>query len=281
MSNAPYLLPQGARSGMQDGHARDRRLDDPRRPVGPVLERAHGQLRRAVREGEGHLARRAGRVRRRVLPPRARGAEGGRVQGRDRRRSRSPTRRATIKVDDDEEPGRGDIEKLPALRAGVPEGRHDHRRQRVVDQRRRRGARADVAPTRRRSAACKLARAHRRAGATTRRRPSGSPPRRRPRSSNALDEGEAGTRRQVDLWEINEAFAVVSIANNQLLGLDPAKVNVCGGAVALGHPIGASGARMLVTLLYAMAARSAKTRRRVAVHRRRRGHRAARRARRE
>jgi acetyl-CoA C-acetyltransferase len=56
----------------------------------------------------------------------------------------------------------------------------------------------------------------------------------------------------VDLWEINEAFAVVSIANHQLLGLDGKNVNVCGGAVALGHPIGASGARILVTLLYAM-----------------------------
>ncbi|MBK9032799.1 MAG: acetyl-CoA C-acetyltransferase [Myxococcales bacterium] len=63
----------------------------------------------------------------------------------------------------------------------------------------------------------------------------------------------------VDLWEINEAFAVVSIAQNQLLGLDPAKVNVWGGAVALGHPIGASGARIVVTLLSAMAARGAKT----------------------
>jgi len=56
----------------------------------------------------------------------------------------------------------------------------------------------------------------------------------------------------VDLWEINEAFAVVSVANNRLLGLDPARVNVRGGAVALGHPIGASGARILVTLLQAM-----------------------------
>jgi acetyl-CoA C-acetyltransferase len=62
----------------------------------------------------------------------------------------------------------------------------------------------------------------------------------------------------VDLWEVNEAFAVVSIANNDLLGLDPAKVNVNGGAVSLGHPIGASGARVLVTLLHAMAARNAK-----------------------
>jgi acetyl-CoA C-acetyltransferase len=57
---------------------------------------------------------------------------------------------------------------------------------------------------------------------------------------------------EVDRWEINEAFSVVSLANNQMLGLDPAKVNVWGGAVALGHPIGASGARILVTLLSAL-----------------------------
>jgi acetyl-CoA C-acetyltransferase len=57
---------------------------------------------------------------------------------------------------------------------------------------------------------------------------------------------------QIDLWEINEAFAVVSIANNQLLKLDASRVNVRGGAVVLGHPIGASGARVLVTLLHAM-----------------------------
>ncbi len=60
------------------------------------------------------------------------------------------------------------------------------------------------------------------------------------------------TVKDVDLWEINEAFAVVSVANNRLLGLDPAIVNVRGGAVALGHPLGASGARILVTLLHAM-----------------------------
>ena len=56
----------------------------------------------------------------------------------------------------------------------------------------------------------------------------------------------------VDLWEINEAFAVVAVANNRLLGLDDKKVNVRGGAVVLGHPLGASGARILVTLLHAM-----------------------------
>jgi len=56
----------------------------------------------------------------------------------------------------------------------------------------------------------------------------------------------------IDLYEINEAFAVVSLAVNKLLDLDASKVNVNGGAVSLGHPIGASGARILVTLLYAL-----------------------------
>ncbi len=56
----------------------------------------------------------------------------------------------------------------------------------------------------------------------------------------------------VDLVELNEAFAVQSVAVCRELGLDPAKVNVNGGAVALGHPIGASGARILTTLIYAL-----------------------------
>jgi acetyl-CoA C-acetyltransferase len=62
----------------------------------------------------------------------------------------------------------------------------------------------------------------------------------------------------IDLFEINEAFSVVSIANEQKLGLDRSRVNVHGGAVALGHPIGASGARILVTLLHAMKRRDKK-----------------------
>jgi acetyl-CoA C-acetyltransferase len=56
----------------------------------------------------------------------------------------------------------------------------------------------------------------------------------------------------VDLFELNEAFAVQAVAVTRALGLDPDKVNVHGGAVALGHPIGASGARILTTLLYAL-----------------------------
>ncbi len=62
----------------------------------------------------------------------------------------------------------------------------------------------------------------------------------------------------VDLIELNEAFSVQALAVIRDLGLDPARVNVNGGAVAIGHPIGASGARILVTLLHAMAQRGAK-----------------------
>ncbi len=62
----------------------------------------------------------------------------------------------------------------------------------------------------------------------------------------------------IDLYEINEAFAVVALAVSKQLGLDPARVNVNGGAIALGHPIGASGARILVTLLHALEHRNAR-----------------------
>jgi len=63
-------------------------------------------------------------------------------------------------------------------------------------------------------------------------------------------------RDQVDLYELNEAFAAAAIAVTRELRLDPARVNVNGGAVALGHPIGASGARILTTLLYEMQRRN-------------------------
>ncbi|GGH07622.1 acetyl-CoA C-acyltransferase [Pedobacter zeae] len=62
----------------------------------------------------------------------------------------------------------------------------------------------------------------------------------------------------VDFFEINEAFSVVSIANNQLLGLNDNQVNVNGGAVSLGHPLGASGARIVVTLLSVLAQNNGK-----------------------
>ena len=73
----------------------------------------------------------------------------------------------------------------------------------------------------------------------------------------ALAKAGLGTD-DIDLWEINEAFSVVSLACNAGLEIDPEKVNVNGGSVALGHPIGASGTRILVTLLHAMQQRDAR-----------------------
>ena len=63
----------------------------------------------------------------------------------------------------------------------------------------------------------------------------------------------------VDFFEFNEAFAVVGLANMKLLGLDPAKVNVHGGAVSLGHPLGASGARIITTLIGVLQQNGGKT----------------------
>lgn len=73
-------------------------------------------------------------------------------------------------------------------------------------------------------------------------------------SQRALDKLGLGTE-AIDLWEINEAFACVTLACSQLLGVSNERVNVHGGAVALGHPIGASGARIVVTLLSALRQR--------------------------
>ena len=82
----------------------------------------------------------------------------------------------------------------------------------------------------------------------------------------------AGWKAQdVDLFELNEAFAAQACAVNKELDIDPAKVNVNGGAIAIGHPIGASGCRILVTLLHEMQRREAQEGHRRAVHRRRHG----------
>ena len=63
----------------------------------------------------------------------------------------------------------------------------------------------------------------------------------------------------IDYFEINEAFSVVALANNQALGLDPEKVNILGGAVSIGHPLGCSGARIIVTLINVLQQRNGRT----------------------
>ena len=167
-----------------------------------------------------------------------------------------PAKGGTVKVDTDEEPGRGNIDKLAGLRpafqkdgtvtAGNASSLNDGAAAVVLmsaDEARRRGATV-------------LGRIV--ASGDHAQAPEWFTTAPAPAIEKAC--AKAGWKpTAVDLWEINEAFAVVSIVNNQLLGLDPAKVNVSGGAVALGHPIGGSGTRVLVTLLHAMAARGAKT----------------------
>ena len=66
------------------------------------------------------------------------------------------------------------------------------------------------------------------------------------------------TKDDVDLFEMNEAFAAQCLANNKILQIPLEKINICGGGVALGHPIGASGARVLTTLIHQMIRTGAK-----------------------
>jgi acetyl-CoA C-acetyltransferase len=64
---------------------------------------------------------------------------------------------------------------------------------------------------------------------------------------------------EIDFFEFNEAFSVVGLANMKILGLEDSKVNVNGGAVSLGHPLGCSGVRILITLLNVLRQNNAKT----------------------
>ena len=254
MSNAPHLV-QHAQWG-QDGPGPAHRLDGPRRPVGRVQPAAHGQLRRAVRPREGLLARGPGRVRGRELPAGAGGAEGRPVQADEIAPVTVKGSKGDVVVDSDEEPGRGNIDKLAALRpafdkdgtvtAGNASSLNDGGAALVLMAR-------EVADKRGVPVLARIVAHGHHAQApewfTT-----------APAAAIEMACRRAGWKpAAVELWEINEAFAVVSLANNQMLKLDPARVNVRGGAVALGHPIGASGARILVTLLHAMARRGAKT----------------------
>jgi acetyl-CoA C-acetyltransferase len=165
-------------------------------------------------------------------------------------------KKGTIKVETDEEPTKGNIEKLPSLRtafakdgtitAGNASSINDGAAALVLMS-------ADEAKKRGVKVLAKLVSwgYHAQAPEWFTTAPAGA-------IEKALTKAKWDAKK-VDLWEINEAFSVVSLANNQMLGLDPAKVNIWGGAVSLGHPIGASGARILVTLVHQMIAKNAKT----------------------
>ena len=254
--NAPYLLPK-AREGLRLGHAQviDSMIHD-------GLWDAYGNVHMGdcaelcAREKKHHAAPT------RTRSPPSRTAARWRAQAEGKFAGEIvpveiPQRKGPPKVvADDEEPGRGDVAKLAALRpafqkdgtvtAGNASSINDGAR----------GAGAGVGGRRRAARGWKpMARivgaaGHAQAPEWFTTAPAGA-------IEQAAARRSAGTKDDVDLWEINEAFAVVSLANNRLLGLDPARVNVWGGAVALGHPIGASGARVLVTLLSALARRGA------------------------
>ena len=246
MSNAPYMLKQ-ARFGfrMGDGKALDAMIHDgltnpfsgkhmaqEASEVAAELELTRPDMDRwALRSHQ--LAIKAtdeGRLPEEIVPVTIKSKKGDTV------------------VEVDEAPRRDTtLEALAKLPADLPQGRLAHGRQLARRQRRRRRVRRRqrrVGQAQRQARRWPRSSPRRRSPTTSRtwrgRRP--TPPRRRSRRPGLKAE-------DIDLWEINEAFASVTLNSIRMLGIDEDRVNVNGGAVALGHPIGASGARILGSLV--------------------------------
>ena len=254
MTNAPYLLPK-AREGLRLGHAQviDSMIKD---GLWDAYKDVHMGDCGELCAKEKDISRQdqdafAAESYRRALAAIAEGKFKAEIVPVEVPSRKGPP---TI-VDTDEEPGRGDIAKLGSLRpafqkdgtitAGNASSINDGAAALVLTS-------ADVAAKR---SWVPLARIVGSAGHAQ------APEWFTTAPAGAIEKllARIGWKKEdVDLWEINEAFAVVSIANNRMLNLDPARVNVWGGAVALGHPIGASGARVLVTLLSALRDRGGK-----------------------
>jgi acetyl-CoA C-acetyltransferase len=250
MTNAPYLLP-GVRAGERMGHGRA--LDamiidglwDPYGDfhMGSAAERcarAHDVTRTAQDAYAAESYRRAraaiadGRFRDEIVAVEV------------------PGRRGSVVVDTDEEPARVDLERIAGLKPAFErDGTITAANASTIAD----GAAAVVVASGR---ACERhglrPRARVVAAASAGRAPAEFPVAPIDAVRRVLERARLRTS-DVDLYEINEAFAVVALACMRGLGLDPSQVNVHGGAVALGHPIGASGARVLVTLLHALEQR--------------------------
>ena len=252
MSNAPYLLPK-ARAGLRLGHAeaKDHMFTD-------GLEDAYsGRLMGTYAEdtAEAYQFSRADqddyaiRSLQRSLVAQSSGAFRNEMVIID-----EPSGRTRVSLDRDEQPGKADAARIPQLRAAFREGGTvtAANSSSISD-----GAAALVLM--RASEAEKIGAAplaviaghagHAREPAQFTTAPIGA--------VKTLQEKLGWRSAEVELYEINEAFAVVAMAAIRDLGLPTDIVNVNGGACALGHPIGASGARVVVTLLHAMIARSA------------------------
>jgi acetyl-CoA C-acetyltransferase len=252
MSNVPYYLPT-ARAGMRLGHATavDGMIHDGLwDPVNDFHMGSAAELcAREHRIGRAEQDAYAAESYRRALAAQRDGRFAVEIVA-----AVVPQRKgAPVLVEADEEPARGDPAKLPALRpafdpqgtvtAGNASSLNDGAAA-VTLMAAELAAKLGVKPLGRIVASAQAAQAP--AWFTT-----------APAAAIARVLARAGLeQRDIDLFEINEAFAVVAIVNNRLLGLDPARVNVDGGAVALGHPIGASGARLLATLLHGLATRN-------------------------
>ena len=247
MTNAPHLLTksrEGYKYGdvtMRDHMAYDGLWDAfTDQAMGALTEQANTGEQAFTREEQDEFAR--------PQPPaRREGLEGRPLRRRGRRRCRSRSARAT-RSSSSRTRASGPTRPPSRSRAAprLQQGRHHHRRVRLADLRRRRrgrrheqgeggGARPDLARRDRR------ARRRRRPGLHA------------PAAAGACHRQGAARRRastptDLDLVEINEAFAAVGLASARELGIDLEKVNVNGGAIALGHPIGMSGARIVLHL---------------------------------
>ena len=266
MSNAPYLLDR-ARSGYRMGHGRT--LDhmfldgledayDKGRLMGTFAEDCAEAYQFTREEQDAYALSSLERANRAIkngdfaweIAPVSVKAR----QGRDARRDRRAT-------------AQGEARQDPDAQARLPRRRHGDGGQFELDLRRRRRARPDARKRGREARLRPLARVLAHA-------PHAAAPKDFPTAPigaiRKLLEKTGWSKESVDLFEINEAFAVVAMAAMRDLRLPHEKVNVNGGACALGHPIGASGARILVTLIAALRARGRQARRGVALHRRRR-----------
>ena len=264
MTRAPFVMlkaegavgPRRTRDGGHDARLAVRQPAD----AGGVPADLAGRDRRVRRRAVDGLARAAGRVRAREPAARRRGDRGRAASTASSCRSASPAARAPSTVVDRDEHPRADTSRRGAggAQAGVPGRRHGHRRQQLGHQRRRRrrccsSRRSGRATLGLRPMARVVATAV--AGVAPGRDGHRPDPRRaqgaragRPRAS-ATSTSSSSTRRSP---------ARRSPACDEL-GLDPARVNVNGGAIALGHPLGASGARLVTTLVHELARPAAAT----------------------
>lgn len=251
MTNAPYLLPK-ARGGMRMGHGRvmdSMFLDgledayEPGRLMGSFAEQAarHYQFTRAAQDDYAIASLERARA---AIAAGAFAAETVAVET------------GTGRVEVDEQPGKAKPEKIPQLKpAFAPDGTVTAANASSISD----GAAALVLMRRATAEARGLAPlASILSHATHAQEPAWFTTAPVPAARKALERAGLGVD-DLDLVEVNEAFAVVAMIAMRDLGLDHGRVNVHGGACALGHPIGASGARILVTLIHALKARGGGT----------------------